>query len=115
MAIWSRLKSVAGGHYPLSTLASAATLNLPSDDNAFYISGSTTITSLLNADNVIRNRRVLFIGAASAAVTFTNTNTLTTAGEMYLQGSNLTLNEDDVLELLCKSDGTWIILNTTIS
>lgn len=111
MAIWSRLKSIAGGHYPLSTLASAATLNLPSDDNAFYVSGTTTITSLLNADNVIRNRSVMFIGAASAVVTFTNTNSPTTAGEMYLHGANRTIQEDDVIELICKSDGTWILRN----
>lgn len=114
MAIWSRLKSMAGGHGTLKTLASAATLYVPPDDNAYYLSGSTTITSL-SVPKYLYNRKVTFIGAASAAVVFTNTNTLATAGEMYLQGSNLTLNESDVLELFCQNDGTWILLNTTIA
>ena len=113
MSIPSRIKSSAGGHYPLQTRASAATMYLPPDDNCFLVSGSTTITSLVT-DTWVRNRRVMLIGAASAAVTFTNTNS-PTANQMYLQGANLVLNEDDVLELFCKSDGSWIIVNTTIA
>lgn len=112
MSEWSRLKSTVGGHRDPTTIASAATLTLPDVGNAFYVSGSVTITSLVTS-TFVRNRRVTLIGAASANVAFTNTNTLTTAGQMYLQGANVTLNEDDVLELFCKNDGTWIIVNTT--
>lgn len=109
-AIWGRLKSTAGGHGTLATLASAATVALPDDDNAFFLSGTTSITSLLVSCAALRNRRVTFIGAASAVVTFTNTAS-PTLGQMYLHGSNLVLHEDDVIELYCKSDGTWILVN----
>lgn len=114
MSMWGRLKSMVGGRESPSTLASAATLALKDEENTYYLSGTTTITSL-TTPSFIRNRKVTFIGAASAGVTFTNTNTLTTAGQMYLQGSNLLMAEDDVIELFCKTDGTWILLNTTIA
>lgn len=109
MSMWSRIKSMLGGAVALRTVPSAATLPCPDDDNAFYVSGSTTVTSLYTP-SWIRNRMVTIIGAASASVTFTNTNTLTTAGQMYLQGSDVVLNESDVLTLFCQNDGTWIML-----
>lgn len=112
MAIWSRLKTLAGGAGTPPTLASAATLTLPEVDNGFYVSGTTTITSLVASTNTY-NREVTFIGAASANVTFTNTDSPTTAGQMYLQGSNRLLQESDVLKLFCQTDGTWILVSTT--
>lgn len=114
MSMWSRLKSLAGGHGALRTLASAATLVIPDDDNAFYVSGTTTITSITVTVST-RNRLLTFIGAASAGVKFTNTNTLTTAGQIFLQGSDRTLNESDVLQLYCQNDGTLILVNSTIA
>lgn len=110
MSMWSRVKSMLGGHGPLVTVASAATTQLPDDDNAFFISGSATITNL-KVPQHLRNRKVTLIGAASAAVVFTNTDTLTTAGQMYLQGANQTLTESDVIQLFCQNDGTWVMLN----
>ena len=112
MSMWSRVKSLLGGHGPLRSIASAATFYYPDDDNAIYISGTATITSL-NTGQHMRVRKVMFIGAVGANVTFTNTNTPTTAGQMFLQGSNIVMNEDDVVELICKEDGTWILVNTT--
>lgn len=110
MSMTSRMKSDVGGAVPPRTIASAATLNCPDDDNLFFVSGTTTVTSLVTPQ-WIRNRKVRIIGAAAAVVTFTNTNTPTTAGQMYLHGQNRTIQEDDVIEMYCKDDGTWILLN----
>jgi len=110
MSMWSRIKSAIGGHTPPQTLSSAATLTLPDDDNLFYLTGTTTITSLVTPSS-IRNRKVTIIGGSDAEVAFTNTNDPTTAGQMYLHGQNRIVREDDVIELFCKADGTWILLN----
>lgn len=111
MSMWSRVKSMLGGNGELVTVASAATLNLEDKDSANYISGTTTITSLLVSCKAVRNRKHTFIGASGATVTFTNTNTPTTVGQMYLHGANRVIQEDDVIELYLKNDGTWILLN----
>jgi hypothetical protein len=114
MSYASRLKTLLGGKGNLKTLASAATLTIPDSDNAFFVSGTTAITSLLVTGGHVRNRKVAFIGASGASVLFTNTNTPTTAGQMELRGVDRTISADTVLELYCKSDGTWILWNSTI-
>ena len=115
MSMPSRMKSGAGGDIvPDSkrTVASATALIIPDWTNVVYVSGSTTVTSI-SMPAQLRSRRVTFIGAASANVTFTNTDTLTTAGQMYLRGVNRQLQESTILELFCQADGTWIIVNST--
>lgn len=116
MSIPGRLKSYVGGSGEVNaniTLASAATVNVPDDHNLFYVSGTTTITSLLAGPRTY-NRSVMFVGAAGSTVVFTNTNTPTAAGQMYLHGANRTIQEDDIIELVCKQDGVWILRNITV-
>lgn len=110
MAIWSRLKSLAGGHGVLRTLASAATLVIPDDDNAFFVSGSATVTSI-TIPSYLRNRELTFFGAASANVTFTNTDSPTVAGTMSLNGVNRQLTGAGMLKLFCDNDGTLRLMN----
>lgn len=110
MSIWARLKTMAGGKGNLDTLASVATLRLPDNDSAWYVSGTTSVTSLY-VPPFLYNRRVTLIGASSAQVSFANTDNPSTAGQMYLHGQNRIIREDDLIELFCKNDGTWILLN----
>lgn len=109
MSMWARVKTMLGSKTPLTTLASATTLNIPDSNNCFLVSGTATITSLVSAD-FIRNRAVTFIGAAGCTVTFTNTNT-PVVDQMYLHNQNRTILEDDVIELFCKDNGAWLLLN----
>lgn len=114
MTMLARWKSMAGGNGPPVTVASAATITLEDKDSCNYISGTTTVTSLLVSNKALYNRIHTFIGAAGAAVAFTNTNTPTTVGQMNLKGSNQTLQEDQVMQLFLKNDGTWILLNVPV-
>lgn len=111
MTMLARWKSMAGGNGPPVTVASAATVTLEDKDSCNYVSGTTAITSLLVTNKALYNRKHTFIGASGASVAFTNTNSPTTAGQMYLHGQNRVIQEDDVIELFCKNDGTWILLN----
>lgn len=116
MSMWSRVKSLIGGMGKADadkTLASAATLNVPDDSNLWYLSGTTSITSLVIAPST-RDRSVTFIGAAGASVTFTNTNAPTTSGQMYLHGVDQVIQADNALTLLCKRDGTWTMLSPVV-
>lgn len=106
MSFWERAKSDLGGKGSTATVASAATLNLPDNDNVFFVTGSTTVTSLMIPSH-LRRREVTLIGDTSANVTFTHTASPTTAGEMYLVGSNRTLLEGTVLKMFCRADGIW--------
>jgi len=115
MSIPGRLKGDAGGDvYPVAknTVPSATALVLLDWTNVMYVSGTTTV-STLSMPSSLRNRRITLIGAAGAAVQFTNTDTLTTAGQMYLRGSNRLLLEDTVIDLFVKADGTAILICTT--
>lgn len=95
------------------SLASAATVTVPSSSDIFVVTGSTDITSL-SAQTTGKIRRVTFIGGSSCNVKFTNTNSPST-GQMYLQGTNRILLEQDVLVLILQTDGTWFIESTTIA
>ncbi len=114
MTYVARVKTLLGGKGTLTTLASAATLNVPDDENAYYVSGTTTITSLTVAPH-LRNRRVTFIGAASASVPFTNTTGSTTAGQMDFGGVTPTLSAGDVFVLFCNENGVWKPISLTFS
>lgn len=109
MGFMARIKSLAGGNGQVPSIASATTVNLPNDSNAFLLTGTTTITSLI-CDPRSRNRMVTFFGTTSTAATFTNTNS-PAANKMYLHGANRTIQDDDVIQLYCKNDGTWILMN----
>jgi hypothetical protein len=111
MAIWGRLRSVAGGP-TIRSLAGAATLYLPDESNVFLVTGSVTVTALTSGNWY--GRRVTLIGGSSAAVTFTNTNS-PSSDQMFLQGANILLNEQDVLVLIRQNDGSWFLESTTAS
>ena len=108
------MKSVFGGLGGfINTIASAATVSVPDEESVFFVSGTTTITTL-NGVASARGRVVWFVGAdASGAtqVTFTNTNGTTTAGQMDLGNqSNVVLSDRDVLCLYLTAGGYWIAL-----
>jgi len=111
MSMWSRLKSLAGGDRTRYTLASAAALAIPDDTNFVTVTGTTAVTSL-SVTASARNREITILGGASAAVSFTNTNS-PSAGQMYLRGSDRLVSEDVVLKLLVKADGTVTLISFT--
>ena len=107
MGVMARLRSLAGGDRVDTTVAVAATVNVPDSTNLVYLTGTDTITSLL-ANPATRNRQVIFIQNDSGTSTFQNTDGPTTSGTMDLGGSNVALGQNDVLTLFCRSDGTWV-------
>lgn len=114
MSMPGRFKSTAGGDIvPAAkrTVPSATTMVVPDWTNLFYVSGTTTV-SAMTIPSHLRCRLLTFIGAASASVTFTNTNS-PTAGQMYLRGSNRLVTEDVVIQLLVKEDGTITLVGFT--
>lgn len=113
MSALARLKQTQGGNGgDITTIASATTTVVPDEQADFIISGSATITSL-QAALATRGRRVTFIGASGAAVVFTNSDDTTTANQMDLGGSDITLGANDVLELKLMAGGYWIRLYNT--
>lgn len=78
---------------PVGTIASAASLTLPSIGNIFSISGTTNITSVVATGNNGREITLVFQGA----LTFTDGSNLKLAG-------NLVTTADDTITLIC--DGT---------
>ncbi len=102
-----------GGRSAETTVASATTTLIPDNASWVYITGTATITTLLPSDQVGVNRLVVFCASGTgASVTFTNTNTPVTAGQMYLKGSNRTIVEGETLWLYFKADRTWQIAIT---
>lgn len=112
MSFIARIKSLAGGGGTLATLASATTMTVTPNDNAFYVSGSATITSLKAAPST-RNREVVFIGAASAAAVFTHTSGTSTVDQMDLGNQSIVLSANDVLKLFCNENGVWKLVAYT--
>lgn len=89
------------------TFTPTATCILPAGEYNFIVLGSATITTIpIHAANV--GTIVRFRGGASALVVFTNDDAATAVGAMDLGGSNITLEEKDVLELELIADGSWI-------
>lgn len=99
------MKSKSGG-IAIPTVASAATVLLSESNDVFLISGTTAITSL-DATRIRPGRHVTFIGTDGTGNVFTNTNATTTAGQMDLGGSDITLTLDDVLVLVQLGNGAW--------
>ena len=112
MSKYARMKSKAGGA-PIPSFASAASTVLPDESDLLTLTGTATITSLLGPGytTVLPGRQVTIIGGSGATVTFTNTNSPTAAGQMYLHGQNRISQEDDLIELIQKNDGSWILKN----
>lgn len=95
------------------TIASASSMELPDDANSIIVSGNATVTAL-SANSPIRSGRVVrLVGAASAAVIFTNTNDTVTKGQMDLGGANITLGATDVLQLEQQETGAWLRVSLT--
>lgn len=111
MSFWSRVKSLGGSNTPIVSLASQATLTLNDNDNAWLVTGTTAI-SKITCPAFLRNREITLIGAAGANCTLTNNNT-PTADQMYLKGSNQLIQEDTVVKLILKIDGTWTLSSIT--
>jgi hypothetical protein len=112
MAIWSRLRGLVGGHGGIrdKTLASATTLTIPDDLTWVNLTGTATVTSLL-ISSFTYGRMVWLYQSDSGTTTLTNSPGTTTAGQMDLGGldpSNAVLGPTDVIQLYCRSDGTWI-------
>lgn len=106
-----RVVSVRYNNATSNSLASATTTVVPDTGDFFVLTGTATITTLTGTTNS-RGRIVTFVGGASCAATFTNTNS-PSSGQMFLQGANVVLLEQDVLQLFLNSDGTWYLVNTT--
>lgn len=103
----ARVAQLFGGRAGTTTLASAATMTVPDNASVIYVTGTTTITSLLLADRSSFNRIVFFVGGASCNCIFTNTNATTTEGQMSLRGSNQQLTEGVWAALYVGTDRTW--------
>lgn len=112
MGFFGRLKRMPGGGVQIPTIASATEVWLPDDVSVAFISGTTAIATMRPA-TVIPGRVVTFIGITATGPAFTNNNDTTTAYQMDLGGSDRTIAPNDVLQLIQKADGTWLMLNIT--
>lgn len=112
MGLMGRLKNSPGGGKAIPTIASATQVYLPDDYSIAYISGTTAIATI-RPENVYPGRIMTFIGITATGPAFTNNNDTTTAYQMDLGGSNRTIAPNDVLRLIQKADGTWLMLSVT--
>lgn len=120
MGFMARIKSLAGarGGITASTaLTAAATLRLPDHSNVFQISvtgGDTQSLSSLEATDILPGRLVI-LEVTSGTVNFQHTASPTTAGQMYLNGSNRAVTANETIVLYQRSDGTWRLLALAIA
>lgn len=103
----ARVSQLFGGRSGTTTLASAATMYIPDNTSVIYVTGTTTVTSLLLSDRSSYNRIIFFAGGSGCLCNFTNTNTPTTEGQMSLRGSNQQLTEGVWMALYVGTDRTW--------
>lgn len=111
MSLIARMKN-AFGSAPIvtaTTPTTAVAFPLQDDRDVYALTGTVTIPSLSTNQGVQPFREVTFIGAASAAVTFTHTATTTTAGLMNLGTDSIILKPKDVLKVCQYTDGSWFI------
>lgn len=106
-----RAKRIPGGGTQIPTIASATAVWLPDDVSVAFISGTTAITSV-RTPTIIAGREVTFIGVTTTGPLFTNDDT-PAAYELDLGGSDRTIAPTDILRLMQKADGTWLMLFTT--
>lgn len=108
----SRTKSASGTlTMPIPTIASATNMAIPDGTDLFYVSGTTAVATLVTAK--VPGRRLTIIGITTTGPAFTNNNDTTTEGQMDLGGSNRTIAPNDVLQLIQKDDGSWLMTNLT--
>jgi hypothetical protein len=105
----TRAASIAGGYLPDAPLTSATTINVPPTTLIVELTGTATCTSLLADDSA--RRRLQWFYQESGETTFTHTASPTTAGQMRLNGGNITLRSDEFLLMYLKSDGTWRVVD----
>lgn len=104
----SRVKSLFGaGSGIAKSVAAATTVYVPDGLAWINMTGTATITAL-QADVSSRGRLAYFYQSDSGATTFTNTDSTTTANQMDLGGSNITISATDVLVLYLRHDGVWV-------
>lgn len=108
--VW-HVKSFRQNNATSNSVASATTTTVPNTGKVFVLTGTATITTLSATDDDTYPI-FSFVGGASAGVVFTNTES-PTIGQMYLQGNNRLLQEQDVIQLMLQPDGTWFLVNTT--
>lgn len=111
MGLGSFFKPNPAATFVTPTLASASALSIPDGSSVFLVSGSTTIATLTAYRQP--GRRITLIGASSASITVTNNSDPTTEGQIDLGGSNRTLAQQDVLELIQLLNGTWVMVSYT--
>ena len=110
MSFIARAKNWFGGSGKQWTMAAATTCYVPDDAGVVFLTGTATITTL-NAAKSSVNRIVKFYQSDSGSTTFTNSPGTTTAGQMdlgALDPTNITLGSTDFLELMLRSDMTWV-------
>ena len=104
---WARAKHWFGGGSQPPTIASAATVYVPDNAGSVILTGAETITAL-NAAISTRGSRMLYLYSKDGNVVLTNTDGTTTAGQMDLGGSNITLGATDMIILYLRVDGVWV-------
>lgn len=112
MGIFGRNKAHPGGGPAIPTIASATEIFVSDEISLAYISGTTAIATIRSA-NTYPGRMLTFIGITATGPAFTNNNDTTTAYQMDLGGSNRTIAPNDVLRLIQKENGTWLMLSIT--
>ena len=116
--LMARAKSILGSQKTptLTIVASQTALELPHQSNVFLITaGATETIGTVNANRDVECGRIVYIIAAddTSAVTFTNDDTPTARGQMDLGGSDVVLDDRDVLCLIQREDGSWLRMFNT--
>lgn len=113
MAAYGIMKQIAGGKRPYR-IASATNLSVPPGRHNLKLTGTTTIATIAAYPKDGRLLRIS--GSADGNVTFTNTDDPSTSGQMDVGGSNLTLADEDSVDLVCRTSGSlywWERVNST--
>lgn len=120
-SFWARLKTVAGGHNPLTTIivatdpgASTYTdLVISGFANSFYIKGvsGTCSVGTINANLPVQPGREIYLEAPyaiDAAVVLKNNAASTTKGQLDIGTGDITLGITDAICLAQRADGVWV-------
>ena len=112
MGLIACMKSMTLGKATIPTITSATTITLDNSSNVFLLSGTATCTSLVCNEAITPGRRVRFLGS-SGTTTFTNTDSASTLGQMYLGGANRSIGPSQQLTLEQDNNGIWQIVGNT--
>ncbi len=105
MAIWSRLKSIAGDREAIQEIASATTLSVPDNANTFIVTGTTAITGMTGT--FWPGRQVTLIGTDATGPAFTDTAIASTAVDKIHLSAALTLANGSTVTLQMSNVGAW--------